>query len=302
MKELTVVFVQTNRGRLLMEQKDIKDLDMTEKVVPEGNQANAALDRLKSNESTSSTIEKTGKMPADTERGTYPQISAYENEQKEWACAICQLTVPSESDLNSHLRGRRHKAACKALNMKTKAMSVKDTRNRASLQVPAPKNVQKTWTCTVCQLTKLSEANLKSHLQGKKHKAACEALNRKGQLVSEKGLLKKNDEAIGEPDKIMSTTSHATSEYKKITDSYHPKTEHKNIINQQNKNKDVVDDANTKVQELQKKEVGTSGLKMNSCRFRCDICNVNCTCESDLASHLRGKKHLAKIQLLSGPS
>ncbi|KAI9120409.1 hypothetical protein K1719_007442 [Acacia pycnantha] len=167
--------LKTNRGRLLMEQKDIKDLEMIEKEVPEGNQANAALDRLKSNESTSSAMAKTEKMPADTERGTYPQISAYENEQKEWTCAICQLKMPSESNLNSHLRGRKHKAACKALNMKTKAMSMKDARNRACLQVHASKNGQKTWTCTVCQLTKLSEDTVKSHLQGKKHKAACEA-------------------------------------------------------------------------------------------------------------------------------
>ncbi|KAK4271344.1 hypothetical protein QN277_020050 [Acacia crassicarpa] len=182
--------LKTNRGRLLMEQKDIKDLEMIEKEVPEGNQfstlqANAALDRVKSNESTSSAMAKTEKMPADTERGTYPQISAYENEQKEWTCAICQLTMPSESNLNSHLRGRKHKAACEALlNMKTKAMSMKDKRNRACVQVHASKNGQKTWTCTVCQLTKLSEADVKPHVQGKKHKAACEALNMKTKAMS----------------------------------------------------------------------------------------------------------------------
>ncbi|KAI9120267.1 hypothetical protein K1719_007300 [Acacia pycnantha] len=281
--------LKTNRGRLLMEQKDIKDLEMIEKEVPEGNQANAALDRLKSNESTSSTMEKTEKMPSDTEHGTYSQISAYENEQKEWTCGICQLTMPSESKLNSHLRRGRHKAASKALNMKTKAMSVIDTRNQASLQVPASKNVQQTWTCAVCQLTKLSEANVKSHLQGKKHKAACEALNGKNQLVSEKGLLKKNDKFIGEQEKMINTTSNATLEQKKITNSHHPKMERKNI-----------DQQNTKVQELQK-NVGTS-VGMNNCRFRCDMCNANCTSESDLASHLQGKRHLAQIQLLSGPS
>ncbi|KAI9120273.1 hypothetical protein K1719_007306 [Acacia pycnantha] len=192
--EEAIVFVQTNKGRFLMEPKDIKDLEVIEKEVPEGNQvilvnlllhakfstlqANAAMDRLKSNESTSSAMAEIEKMLA--ERVTYPQICACENELKEWTCAICQLTVSSESNLNFHLRGRKHKAAaCKALNMKTKAMSMKDTRNQAYLQVHASKNGQKTYTCTVCQLTKLSEAIVKSHLQGKKHKAACEALNMK---------------------------------------------------------------------------------------------------------------------------
>ncbi|KAI9121579.1 hypothetical protein K1719_008612 [Acacia pycnantha] len=176
-----VDILKTNRGRLLMEQKDIKDLEMIEKEkVREGKQAiNAALDGLTSNESSSSAMETIEKMPADTEYGTYPQISATENVQKEWTCAICQLTMPSEANLNSHLQGRKHKAACEALNTKTKATPVKDTRSEASPQVSASQNEQKMWTCEICQLTKLSYPALNSHLQGKKHKAASKALNMK---------------------------------------------------------------------------------------------------------------------------
>ncbi|KAI9121705.1 hypothetical protein K1719_008738 [Acacia pycnantha] len=354
-----IEILKTNGGRLLMEQKDIKDLEMIEKEeVLEGKQVdNAALDGLTSNESTSSAMETTEKMLADKEYGTYPQISTTENVQKEWTCAICQLTVPSEANLNSHLQGRKHKAACEALNTKTKGTPVKDTGSGASPQVSASQNEQKTWTCEICQLTilsfadlnshlqgrkhkascealsantkgtvvadtgseafpqvsgskneqtkwtcdicqmsKLSEANFKSHLQGKKHKAACETPNMKSELVAEKGWVKKNDKSIGEQEKVINTTSNAKLE-QKITNSNH--MEHKNI-SQQNKKRDFVDDANSKVQEL--KKVGTSVLEMNSCRFRCDMCNVNCTCEADLASHLQGKKHLAQIQLLSGPS
>ncbi|XP_028788898.1 zinc finger protein 385B-like [Neltuma alba] len=439
--------LETNRGRLLMEQKDAKDLEMIEKEqVPEGKQVNRALERLKSNESTLSAMAKTKKMAADTEYGTHPQISASENVQKEWTCAICQLTMPSEANLNSHVQGRKHKAACEALNAKTKGTPVTDTGSGASSQVSASKdvntamdrfksnestspamaktekmaadtehgthpqisaseNVQKEWTCAICQLTMPSEANLNSHLQGrkhkaacealntktkgtpvtdtgrgassqvsaskdvqimwtckicqlkilsevdlnshlqgrkhkaacealngktkgtevtdtgsgassqvsaskdvqkcslnshlkgKKHKAACEALNAKSQLVAEKVPVKKNDESTGEEEMIIYTPSALEQN---TTNSHHPKMEHKNVetinVSQQNKIKDV--DANTtKVQELQKK-VGTS-IGMNSSRLRCDMCNAKCTSEGDLASHLRGSKHLAQIQLLT---
>ncbi|KAI9121423.1 hypothetical protein K1719_008456 [Acacia pycnantha] len=170
---------ETNRVRFLMEQKDIKDLEFIEKEeVPEGKQANTALDSLKSNESSSSAIAKTEKMAADAEHGTFPHISASENIQKEWTCAICQLTMLSEVNLNSHLEGKKHKAACEALNTKTKATAGTDIGNKASTQVSASKKVQKIWTCEICPLT-MYGSNLNSHLQGKKHKAACEALNTK---------------------------------------------------------------------------------------------------------------------------
>ncbi|XP_028787243.1 UBP1-associated proteins 1C-like [Neltuma alba] len=182
--------LETNRGRLLMEQKDAKDLEMIEKKqVPEGKQVNTAMDRFKSNESTSPAMAKTEKMAADTEHGTYPQISASENVQKEWTCAICQLTMPSEANLNSHLQGRKHKAACEALNTKTKGTPVTDTGRGASSEVSASKDVQIMWTCKICQLKILSEVDLNSHLQGRKHKAACEALNgkTKGTEVTDTG-------------------------------------------------------------------------------------------------------------------
>ncbi|KAK4271336.1 hypothetical protein QN277_020045 [Acacia crassicarpa] len=181
---------ETNRGRLLMEQKDIKDLEFTEKEeVPEGKQfstlqANTALESLNSNESSSSAIAKTEKMAADAEHGTFPHTSASENVQKEWTCAICQLTMLSDANLNSHVQGKKHKATCEALNTKTKATAGTDKGNKASTQVSASKKVQKFWTCEICRLTMPSEADLNSHLQGKKHKAACKALDTKTEATT----------------------------------------------------------------------------------------------------------------------
>ncbi|XP_054802657.1 uncharacterized protein LOC129306216 isoform X2 [Prosopis cineraria] len=293
--------LKTNRGRLHMEQKDIKDLEMIEKEeVSEVKQANTALCSLESNESTSSSTVKTQKMAADKEGGAYPQISALENVQKEWTCAICQLTMPSEANLNSHLQGRKHKMACEALKAKKTEgnAAATGTGNGASHQ-SCLSNVQKEWTCNICQVRTTSEANLNAHLQGKQHKAAFEAQKAKSLNVAEKVLLKKNDKSNGEQEKIMNTSN---ASEQNITTSHHPKMEHKNVqtvnIIQGNKSKGF--DPKTKVQELQK-STGTS-IEINSSRLRCDMCNVKCTSEVDLASHFRGRKHLAQSQILSGPS
>ncbi|KAI8532411.1 hypothetical protein RHMOL_Rhmol11G0213000 [Rhododendron molle] len=43
------------------------------------------------------------------------EITDSEKVQREWACALCQVTIPSEKDLDSHLQGRKHKAKFKRL-------------------------------------------------------------------------------------------------------------------------------------------------------------------------------------------
>ncbi|KAK4847177.1 hypothetical protein QYF36_026619 [Acer negundo] len=48
----------------------------------------------------------------------------------------------------------------------------------ACFEIPVPKQVQKEWSCAICQLTTQCETTLNSHLHGKRHKAACEAHNK----------------------------------------------------------------------------------------------------------------------------
>jgi hypothetical protein len=54
-------------------------------------------------------------------------------------------------------------------------------RTRELPDIPMPKEVQKEWTCDICELTVESDKVLNSHLQGKKHKATYEALKAKNQ-------------------------------------------------------------------------------------------------------------------------
>ncbi|KAJ0037331.1 hypothetical protein Pint_23388 [Pistacia integerrima] len=48
-------------------------------------------------------------------------------------------------------------------------------------EIPVSKNVQQEWTCSVCQFTAHSEAVLKSHLQGRRHRSREEQLKAKNQ-------------------------------------------------------------------------------------------------------------------------
>ncbi|XP_028803884.1 uncharacterized protein LOC114758945 [Neltuma alba] len=118
---------QTNKVRLPLEQKDIKDLEMIEKEeIPNGKpiftfmpQTNTALCSPRSNKISLSNISKTEGMVAKyTEGRASPHISSSNEFQKEWTCAICQVRTTSEADLNCHLHGRLHKAACEALKAK----------------------------------------------------------------------------------------------------------------------------------------------------------------------------------------
>ncbi|XP_059447580.1 uncharacterized protein LOC132178994 isoform X2 [Corylus avellana] len=112
------------------------------------------------------------------------------------------------------------------------------------------KEVQKEWTCAICQVTTSSKITLNMHRKGKKHKATIEALKAK------------NQPNFGLKQKIILTDKEKT------------------LGQQKNAKKEAI--------------------RVKNSTFKCYICNVNCTGKIDLASHLRGKKHLEQVQVFNG--
>ncbi|XP_075675465.1 uncharacterized protein LOC142644778 [Castanea sativa] len=129
--------------------------------------------------------------------------------QKEWACAICQVTIQSETTLNSHLQGKRHKPNCEVLKAITRAKmksfptstpkkheQIQTQKKCASsnglkeevnikqsdvhgLQINSKKIVQDTRSlllCCICNVWCPSKDNLDAHLKGKKHLARIQEL------------------------------------------------------------------------------------------------------------------------------
>ncbi|CAJ2678203.1 unnamed protein product [Trifolium pratense] len=137
------------------------------------------------------------------------------------------------------------------------------------------KEVQKEWTCALCLITATSEKDLNSHLNGRKHRDSCEAaLRAKKQAalqklknyqskedVKQKSFSNKLDSSVKNGDGIVNKGS-------KGTVAMH----HKVLKNL------------------------SEPVRIHNSKLMCLVCNSVLHCEANAASHLNGKKHLAKMQ------
>ncbi|KAL2476839.1 uncharacterized protein Fot_45853 [Forsythia ovata] len=138
--------------------------------------------------------------------GRLPEIPV-EKVQREWTCALCQVTTTCENNLNMHLQGSKHKLKCEALKRSKKDMksrgSSPSTPNKSKHENLGPekgkiggKSKQKSeeigqpsanqfqeqtkrngakinqtprFQCNICNVKMTSEIDLASHLRGSKH-------------------------------------------------------------------------------------------------------------------------------------
>ncbi|KAJ7968324.1 HVA22-like protein [Quillaja saponaria] len=155
--------------------------------------------------------------------------------------------------------------------------------------ISASKNVQKEWTCAICQVKTTSEMTLNCHLQGRIHRVNCEALKAKN-------LRKK------EPEKTVSNGGLKPTTIK--DQKVKVKANQKGLLalpvefSNELKQKTVI---NHEKGQGQQKNQGkeASGKNHLTPSLRCNICNVTFS-SFDMASHLNGRKHLGQVQLLTG--
>ncbi|KAM7252227.1 hypothetical protein ACFE04_024110 [Oxalis oulophora] len=124
-------------------QQDNKILKVTEKI-----EATKAKQEI---------LETTTSASTESCRGGPPPITppaAIKTVQRKWPCAICQVTTTSETTLNSHFKGKLHKAACEKLRRTTRASKDK---------------VVRSWRCAICNVNCTGEYDLYCHLIGRKH-------------------------------------------------------------------------------------------------------------------------------------
>ncbi|XP_019423868.1 PREDICTED: uncharacterized protein LOC109333068 isoform X4 [Lupinus angustifolius] len=190
------------------------------------------------------------------------------------------------------------------------AMVGKDTNSVELPQSSTNKEVQKEWTCAICQVTTTSENNLNSHLHGRKHKDACEALKAKIKLAPHKLKFVEEFKQINishadvEPEniQILRAKEHAQTSREteksilsdgvklRSTSTQENKRTHVSVLAPANKN-------HKKVQALSKNP-GKPVLVIPP-KLRCEVCNVSCTSKGDLESHLTGRRHLAQAEKLT---
>ncbi|CAK9162223.1 unnamed protein product, partial [Ilex paraguariensis] len=98
-----VTTIQFNEPNIV--QKDVKTVE------PKGKNAAAAA-AVKSTEKKAVAVVEVKEMtqPAACKEDKLPEPPALKKVQKEWTCAVCQVTTTCEANLNSHLQGQKHRA------------------------------------------------------------------------------------------------------------------------------------------------------------------------------------------------
>ncbi|XP_060175922.1 uncharacterized protein LOC132606439 isoform X2 [Lycium barbarum] len=275
-------------------------------------------------------------VPADAEEIKLPEITSSKQVQTEWTCAVCQVITSSEQNLKSHLNGMKHKARCAGLKTckqtaksegsspvttksnqlnqekvkheaaarsehianeaaepkqvkilketpiqiekKTTAVQIKETALPADaeeIKLPetnSVKKVQTEWTTTK------SEHDLECHLLGRRDEENCEVLK----TFKKTAKTERNPSfPPNMPDKLKEQVKHAIS------------TKRKHSTNEKPKEKVQLGATG---QHQKQKQVKKAGGAAHNSKLWCRFCNIRCPGEIDMASHLNGRKHLAKLQ------
>ncbi|XP_021816828.1 uncharacterized protein LOC110759105 [Prunus avium] len=220
---------------------------------------------------------------------------------REWTSAVSQVTTQSDTTFNSYSDGKIHEAEAKHTQMENGTFATMETQEKVVevvTSIESALQVQKEWTCALCQVTTQSEATLNSHLQGRKHKAACEALKAKSWPFAPKIAPGSAAKESNQPNKEQGkTTTSSASKQKVIVDE--------KVQSQKNS----IPTSRTKTSDKSKKEPAEGASingsqqgnpievpSMKDLTLSCSVCNVHCPSEIVMASHLNGRKHQKKMQ------
>ncbi|XP_031124820.1 uncharacterized protein LOC116027376 isoform X1 [Ipomoea triloba] len=110
---------------------------------------------------------------------TLNQHSKPQKVQKQWNCAVCEVSATSKNYVGKHMKGTKQNQEEELIATNKLARSAQEYREEVSARSvicetyyqPANlKNVQKEWSCPLCLVSTSGEKNLREHMQGKKHK------------------------------------------------------------------------------------------------------------------------------------
>ena len=188
------------------------------------------------------------------------------------------------------------------------AAEIEACRDDRTPKIPLHEKVQKEWACAVCQFTTQTEATFNSHLQGKRHQAISEQLRAKNQATKTNcspsaSKAKKSDQSTKE-EQPKCTSNNLNSKNNGISAASTVKKpdDTKDDERQKSPSSNEPNQKNNKKQEVQTNEQGhqknlkQTGDGMKELRLCCNICNVSCTSELDMASHLNGWRHFNMIK------
>ncbi|KAM0911430.1 hypothetical protein ACQ4PT_013451 [Festuca glaucescens] len=217
-----------------------------------------------------------------------------------WTCSICNANCTSQSDLESHLGGRRHQENIEALQGEGKGTEAKLYEKNASQHADMNQKPSSRWMCSICNANCTSQSNLQSHLRGRRHQENIEALQGEGKGTEAKLYEKKELQLADINQKLFSRwmcsicNSNCTSQ-SNLKSHLRGRRHQENIEALQGEGMGT----EAKLYEKNEPWLADMGQKLSS-RWMCNICNANCTSQSDLESHLGGRRHQENIEALQG--
>jgi hypothetical protein len=217
-----------------------------------------------------------------------------------WMCSICNANCTSQSDLESHLGGRRHQDNIEALQGEGKGTETKLYEKNEPHLADMNQKPSSKWICSICNANCTSQSDLESHLRGRRHQENIEALQGEGKGTEAK-LYKKNEPELADMNQIASSrwmcsicNANCTS-LSDLESHLGGRRHRENIEALQVEGKGT----EVKLYEKNAPQLVDRNQKPVS-RWMCSICDANCTSQFDLENHLGGRRHQENIEALEG--
>ncbi|PUZ70744.1 hypothetical protein GQ55_2G258900 [Panicum hallii var. hallii] len=216
---------------------------------------------------------------------------AAEKPHPTWLCRFCQSNCTCKSDLENHLRGKRHKAKiqalleeCKNTMMDFGSTELKSYPNNVTKDEENPASI---WNCSLCQTKCTRQSGLENHLKGKRHQLNFLVLQVEAQQYLSDwrcGICLAKCKSASQFEDHCSGRGHK----QKIDALLRGGTNARSSAFQAEK-KPPSDGSNIKggISE----ETGTQRTM-----YTCKLCNLHCNSKKTLAEHRRGKKHIEKVE------
>ncbi|KAM0889311.1 hypothetical protein ACQ4PT_027765 [Festuca glaucescens] len=99
------------------------------------------------------------------------------NPDSRWICSICHAHCTCESDLENHLRGKRHQ-----LNIHVLREKIKQEKHNPP-QIAKNEEPPSEWNCTMCEAKCNSESQFGDHCRSSRHRQMIHAILRKGKFA-----------------------------------------------------------------------------------------------------------------------
>ena len=197
-----------------------------------------------------------------------------------WVCRFCQSNCTCKSNLEDHLRGKRHKAKIQSLLEECKNMAVNCGSLNSQPNIVTQdedNNPASTWNCSLCQAKCSRQSDMANHLRGKRHQLNFLVLQVEGkQYLTEWGC------------GICHAKCNSVSQFENHCSS----RGHQQKVEALRKGGQIASSSGSKTA----KGACSEETEIHRATYFCKLCDLHCNSKNTLAEHRKGKNHTEKVE------